>query len=189
MNTSESASDEELVRLYQSNNDQEIIGTIYTRYSHLVFGACLKKLQDKEMAKDETMQIFERLGQAIAKSDIQKFNAWIYSLTNNACITRLRKLQVEQKHISPWTDKADGEIDDGYSEVQNETELQEQKVRWAVTQLATEQADCIRLFYFDNKSYKEIAHITGMIEGLVKSHLQNGKRNLKILLSSKSNNG
>ena len=52
----------------------------------------------------------------------------------------------------------------------------------ALTQLSSEQRTCVELMYFENKSYKEIADITGMDMNKIKSHIQNGKRNLKILL-------
>ncbi len=52
----------------------------------------------------------------------------------------------------------------------------------AITQLGDEQKLCIRLFFYDDKSYREIATETGFTEKQVKSYLQNGKRNLRILL-------
>jgi RNA polymerase sigma factor (sigma-70 family) len=54
----------------------------------------------------------------------------------------------------------------------------------ALTQLNQEQRTCVQLIYLENKSYKEIADITGMEINHIKSHIQNGKRNLKILLES-----
>ena len=49
----------------------------------------------------------------------------------------------------------------------------------ALDQLNKEQQKCIRLFYLEKRSYNEIANITGMDLKKVKSHIQNGKRNLK----------
>jgi RNA polymerase sigma factor (sigma-70 family) len=44
---------------------------------------------------------------------------------------------------------------------------------------------CIRLFYLESLSYEEVAGHTGLSAGEVKSHIQNGKRNLKIYLEGK----
>ena len=55
----------------------------------------------------------------------------------------------------------------------------------AIKQLNKEQSQCIVLMYIENKSYKEIAEITGYDLKKVKSYIQNGKRNLKLILSSK----
>ena len=45
---------------------------------------------------------------------------------------------------------------------------------------------CIELFYLKDKSYVQIVEITGYDLNKVKSYIQNGKRNLKIMLE-KSN--
>ena len=52
----------------------------------------------------------------------------------------------------------------------------------AILMLSKEQRICIELFYLKRKSYLEIVQITGEPYQQVKSHIQNGKRNLKILL-------
>ncbi|MFT6278588.1 MAG: RNA polymerase sigma-70 factor (ECF subfamily), partial [Flavobacteriales bacterium] len=53
----------------------------------------------------------------------------------------------------------------------------------AIDQLNPEQQKCIRLFYLEQKSYKEVADLTGYDMKKVKSFLQNGKRNLQLLLT------
>ena len=59
----------------------------------------------------------------------------------------------------------------------------EKVIEEAILKLNQQQRTCINLFFFENKSYKEIVEITGMTDKQVKSYLQNGKRNLKILLT------
>jgi len=54
----------------------------------------------------------------------------------------------------------------------------------ALQELNGEQRKCIELFYLKNKSYNEIIDITGYSNNEVKSHIQNGKRNLKIKMES-----
>ena len=44
---------------------------------------------------------------------------------------------------------------------------------------------CVELFYIQEKSYVQIAEVTGFDLKQVKSHIQNGKRKLKIFLESK----
>jgi len=52
----------------------------------------------------------------------------------------------------------------------------------ALQQLNREQQQCITLFYFEKKSYQEITTTTGYTLMQVKSFIQNGKRNLKLIL-------
>ena len=50
--------------------------------------------------------------------------------------------------------------------------------------LNNKQRTCLDLMYFQKMTYKEIADETGLTLKEVKSHIQNGKRNLRNLLSS-----
>ena len=52
----------------------------------------------------------------------------------------------------------------------------------ALQQLNKEQQQCVTLFYLEKKSYLEITTMTDYTLMQVKSHIQNGKRNLKILM-------
>ena len=55
----------------------------------------------------------------------------------------------------------------------------------ALQQLNKEQQVCVTLFYLEKKSYQEIAEQTSYNLMQVKSHIQNGKRNLRILMERK----
>lgn len=62
-------------------------------------------------------------------------------------------------------------------------------VQNALLQLNPEQQLCVTLFYLQKRSYTEIAAKTGFSMMQVKSNIQNGKRNLKLLLEKKTNHG
>jgi RNA polymerase sigma-70 factor (ECF subfamily) len=55
----------------------------------------------------------------------------------------------------------------------------------ALSNLNDEQRTCIDLFYYKQKTYQEVASITGYDLNKVKSAIQNGKRNLKIFMEEK----
>jgi RNA polymerase sigma-70 factor (ECF subfamily) len=63
-----------------------------------------------------------------------------------------------------------------------EAELEMKKLYSAMAKLDADQRVCLELIYFHDKSYREISVITGFDPGIVKSYIQNGKRNLKLLL-------
>ncbi|MET0465136.1 MAG: sigma-70 family RNA polymerase sigma factor, partial [Chitinophagaceae bacterium] len=69
------------------------------------------------------------------------------------------------------------------------TLLQNDKtIEWmesSLKELNREQQQCVTLFYLQKKSYQEISDETGYTMMQVKSHIQNGKRNLKILIEKK----
>lgn len=55
----------------------------------------------------------------------------------------------------------------------------------ALKHLNKEQKTCIRMFYLEKKSYQGIAKETGFSMLQVKSYIQNGKRNLRLLLEKR----
>jgi len=58
-------------------------------------------------------------------------------------------------------------------------DLNDRKLRKCIEGLSSEQKQCIKLFYYKEKCYKEISDITKFDIKKVKSNIQNGKRNLK----------
>lgn len=178
-------SDEEILNLFLLNEENIYISEIYLRYSHLVLGTCMKYLKNIENAEDLTMNIFIDLSKNIKKHKINNFKSWLYISTKNACFMFLRK-----KNISYLTIE---EVD--YLMVEEETlsgkELKEMKLNAlenAINNLNEDQANCIRAFYLSRKSYEEICSSSNYTINQVKSHIQNGKRNLKIIISNTTSN-
>lgn len=181
-------SDEELVRRYALHQNKECFAEIYTRYSHLVYGACLKYLKSKEDAQDTMMDIFEALSRKLPGQDIRSLGTWLYSVTKNECYHRQQKnkksptaaldenlLQKNEAHFME-----NGE--DGTLIQQEEHEHRENALNDALAQLKPEQRDCVRAFYLEGKTYKQIEMELGHPYSKVKSFIQNGKRNLRTLL-------
>ena len=52
-------SDEELLTHYTKSGDTEYFGELYNRYIPLLYGLCLKYLQDEDRAQEAVMQLFE----------------------------------------------------------------------------------------------------------------------------------
>jgi RNA polymerase sigma factor (sigma-70 family) len=182
-------SDEELLLRFQSTYSMEIIGELYRRYSHLVLGVCLKYLKNQEDARDATMYIFEKLIRDLKTNKVENFKSWLYTVSKNHCLMEIRKEAATQRHL----EKIEENPDEKFVEIWDELHLinvdQEKRLtalNYALTQLNHEQRTCVQLVYLENKSYKETAEITGMDVVNVKSHIQNGKRNLRILLEKRN---
>lgn len=178
--------DLELVALYQQSHDKYYVGELFQRYSHLVFGLCLGYFEDRELARDAVLQLFEKLFEQLKKHKPENFKVWLTFVARNHCISEIRKMKTRtgrQEAYLKDEQAAGEETGDGGD---NPAELREaglQQLESAVQQLGEEQRTCIELFYFKEKSYKEICDLTGFSEKQVKSYLQNGKRNLKIMLT------
>jgi RNA polymerase sigma-70 factor, ECF subfamily len=180
--------DEDLLREFRSGSDLEILGELYSRYMHLVYGVCMKYLKDRDESKDAVMQIFEKLIAEIPKHKIENFRSWLHVVTKNYCLMQIRSQKSHDEKMGEWINDTlvfmesnpdPHPIDDDGSEM--DKSLQE-----CIEKLKEEQRKCIQLFYYENRCYTEIADILGLDEKKVKSHLQNGKRNLKLCLDGKN---
>jgi len=192
--TYESYSDEALCQLYGETGEVSIISELYLRYGHLVYGACLKYLKDKEESEDVVSVIFEKLMQKIPDSNVLNFNSWLYSVIHSECGMRLRRQKVlaKIKHSIQQSDKNNGTFTPDYAaEAQLGTTLtlppvanEEELVIEAIKLLGEEQQTCIQLFFFGGHSYQQIVKATGYSDKQVKSYLQNGKRKIRQFVES-----
>lgn len=174
-------SDEKLISQFRKKQDPEIVGILFNRYIHLVFGICLKYFHNKEKARDASMEIFEKLFDDLLKYEIERFPPWLHTVSKNFCLMKQRKktsLLFEEAIDKKYEfDKIMESDIDLHHSIEREAELIEMEK--ALYQLKKEQEQCIRLFYLQRKSYQEVAVRTGLSIKQVKSHIQNGKRNLK----------
>jgi RNA polymerase sigma-70 factor, ECF subfamily len=176
--------DEELLEKYRSTEDLIFLGELYSRYMHLVYGLCLKYLTSRDESKDAVMQIFEILTEKVLKHDIRHFKSWLYVLSKNYCLMQIRSEQARDKRIRIWTmDFMESEPE--LHPIDKEGYALNSALKECIENLKKEQKQCIEMFYFDNKCYIDIANILKIKVKEVKSHLQNGKRNLKICLDKK----
>lgn len=190
--TDEQLSDSALITAYQNSGDAVYLGELYTRYSHLVYIICGGWLKNEEDRKDAVMEIFEKLMESLRQKNIDNFKPWLATVTKNYCITKLRKRSYRAQfaqEVEDFEKFVEGvENDDPKRHISRAVEeTQHQALEAALKKLSDAQRECIELFYGENegKSYKEIVKITGFSEKEVKSHIQNGKRKLKILLNEK----
>jgi RNA polymerase sigma-70 factor, ECF subfamily len=167
--------DEELVRLLREGH-RSALADLWDRYAELLYGVGMKYLKDTEQSKDEVVELFAGLKDLVAKHDIARFRPWVHTVMRNRCLQLLRKTH-------PDRDLPDGLAHDPNSDqdtVLREASLQE--LERAMGELNPEQHDCIRLFHMENQSYAQVAARTGLTIEQVRSHLQNGRRNLRLII-------
>jgi RNA polymerase sigma factor (sigma-70 family) len=180
-------SDNELLNIFLKNGDKSIIGELYNRYGHLVLGLCIKYLEDKEEAQDAVMEIFGNLMSDLKKHKVSYFKSWLYTYSKNFCLMQIRKRQSKLRKEAEIKENEIFLMDYNSMEHLNEKETQLLLMQETLKELNTEQRKCLELFYIHTKSYTEITELTGYTNNEVKSHIQNGKRNLKIKMEAKLN--
>jgi RNA polymerase sigma-70 factor (ECF subfamily) len=100
------------------------------------------------------------------------------------------QLRKPQREINLDTDSPEFMESDRFVHLNDTEGISEdtlQALESALGTLNDKQRTCIDLFYMQQKSYEEISTITGLDIKEVKSHLQNGKRNLKIKMGDRGN--
>ena len=172
--------DAELLQNFYKDHDNKWLGILLPRYTLLLLGVCMKYLKNEEDARDCVQQIFLKVINELHKYKVDYFKSWIYMIAKNHCLMKLRRNKNVSVELNEKTiPAAEGHIDKT-DLIEKETLLA--KMQQAIKQLNPEQQECVNLFYLQKKSYSEVSEITGFTMLQVKSHLQNGKRKLKLLM-------
>lgn len=184
---SKNITDEELINAFSTSGDLEILGELYSGYMHLVYGVCLKYIKNRDEAMDAVMQIFEKLIAEIPKQKIENFRSWLHVVTKNYCLMQLRSKKVLDEKYNEWVIDPENfmESEDDLHPIDKDEPDMEKALADCIERLKEEQKECIKQFYYEDRCYNEIAQNLGLDEKKVKSHLQNGKRNLKLCLEAK----
>ena len=179
-------SDQQLLNSFYTSRENHWLGILLQRYTLLLLGVCMKYLKNEEEAKDCVQQVFLKAITELHKYKVEYFKSWLYMVAKNHCLMKLRDRQArtpaeikEQMAITP--------ADDPGMALHLEKDRQLEMMNDCLQELVKEQKQCVTLFYLEKRSYNEIADHTGFTLLQVKSYIQNGKRNLKILLERKLN--
>ncbi|MBX2894987.1 MAG: sigma-70 family RNA polymerase sigma factor [Cyclobacteriaceae bacterium] len=169
-----------LLNLYKSTGELAHLGELFSRYKVLVYGVCLKYLKDRDDAKDAVMQVFEKLIQSLHQHEVDHFKSWLYVTARNHCLMQLRAKKGKFT-IEFLPNSMENQL---LLHPEHEPELENNltKLERCIETLIWEQQQCVRLFYLDERCYKEVAETTGFSLNQVKSYIQNGKRNLKLCM-------
>lgn len=177
--------DEELLDSYNTSGDTEYFGILYNRYIPLLYGVCLKYLQDEDKAHDAVMQLFEDLLRKVSNYEIKVFRTWLHSVVKNHCLQILRKENKEIRIDFNTQFMESTEILHLLCEEDN-SEEQLEALRRCLDRLPDGQRVSVLHFFMDEMSYADIVEKTGYSLKAVKSNIQNGKRNLKICIDKHS---
>lgn len=175
--------DTELLEEFYTTHNNELLGVLLQRYTLLLLGVCMKYLKNEDEAKDSVQQVFLKAITELHKYKVEYFKSWIYMVAKNHCLMILRDRQ--GKLPADLTDKMAVASDETDKSVFIQHDVTLELMSNSLKELNEEQQQCVTLFYLQKKSYQEISEQTGFTLMQVKSHIQNGKRNLKILIEAK----
>ncbi len=122
-----------------------------------------------DLAQDTFLKAYVNIGQFKATASLQ---TWLMRIAYNTFYDHKRKNRAEHTDIG----------DAGQMGVREAPVGEKLDVRKALAMLREEERTCITLQMIDGEPIDNIAHITGMPENTVKSHLKRGKEKMKTFL-------
>jgi len=174
--------DDQLLAAYNASQNADLLAILLQRHTLMLLAVAMKYLKDKSLAADAVQQVYLKVLSDNKIAEVQNCKAWLYIIMRNLCLQWLRDKNrtLNDEVLQNFTIDAHEENPDWWK-----TDYSLQQLQLAMQQLPAEQMHCISMFYLHQKSYRQIMHQHGYSYLQVKSAIQNGKRNLKIILSQK----
>lgn len=158
--------------------DEDALRDVFRAYAGPMFTTALHLLGDRELAADAVQDAFTRAWRAADTFDPQRdLKPWLYTITRRAAVDVHRRRR-SSGHVS--LDELDSPPSVAGPALDRTWEAWE--VREAIEQLPADEHAVMRLTYFDDLSYPEIAERLGVPVGTVKSRAFRAHRRLRALL-------
>lgn len=144
---------------------------LYKRYGTKIFRYFFRLLnQDKEKAEDFLQDFFVRIVEQIQRYQAnQKVSTWLYAIATNMCRNEWRNKQTREKILLSIKNEKEEQSDS--TEKWLDHKMAESAVLTSIEELDESDKELLTLRFQQDLSIKEIAEITGLVEGTVKSRL------------------
>lgn len=171
-------SDGDLVLQLQAGN-VDALGHLYDRYQRMVYRTALAITGDTDAAADLLQDVFLRLFRFAYHFDHERpLEPWLYRMTTNLAYTHIKRNRRWLHSLENLVDRISGMgRPSPYDEIEKQDEWD--AVQKALTSLPFPQRVVVVLYYLNDLSLQEIAHILEVPIGTVKSRLHYGRLMLK----------
>ena len=163
--------DAQLVRSFQGNRDRKSFELLYGKYKDDIFDYCCRFLNDEDEAADCTQEIFIRAFRHISSFRFEsKFSTWLFRIAVNACYNAVRN---RSKHVKERYYDIGERVREPSPDPHQQLSIKEvgEAFHEGLEKLKEAQRSIIILRDLEGKSYEEIALISNMNPGTVKSTL------------------
>ena len=171
------------------NGDANAYSLLVDRYKDLVFTLALRMMKHREEAEEVAQDSFIKAYRSLEKfKGDSKFSTWMYRVTYNTCLDRLKKNKRKQNTVAidEFTEHKVKTIDNALDKI--EKEERQTAIRQCLDQLSSEDNYLLTLYYFDELSLDEIAKIIGLKPNNVKVKLHRSRKRLATVLRQKLDN-
>ena len=164
-----------IFRKHKASDEEQRFHTLFVEmYPKLVrYAAAL--MTDTDEARDIVSDVFERAWQRHAMLDDESGHAWLYASVRNACLNRLKHLQVEREHLEAVIEATRADMADNYR--QHEVLLR--RAEEIAHSLPEPTRSILRMCYWDKQTYRQVAEHFGISPDTVKKHISKALRTLR----------
>lgn len=166
--------------------DSNAFAVLVDRYKDLVFTLALRMLKNREEAEEVSQDTFIKVFQSLVKfKGESKFSTWIYRITYNGCLDRLKKYK-QQYNVVPIDEYTERQIVDLSTIMDSlEEEEQRQTIKECLHLLSSEDSFLLTLYYYEEQSLNEISKIMGLTTNNVKVKLFRSRKKLAAILKER----
>lgn len=164
-------SESDLVREAQTG-DADAFERLYRMHGRRVYALCLRMVSDPSRAEELTQDVFVRAWSTIESFQYRSaFGTWLHRLGVNVVLSDIRsEKRRSSKEILP------GDLSDFQGEVRGAMPDTRMDLEAAIAQLPKGAKEVLILHDIEGYRYREIAEMTGVAEGTVKSQLSRARR-------------
>jgi RNA polymerase sigma factor (sigma-70 family) len=157
--------DQELLRAYAESSDRESLCAFVTRYQGSLVRFAGRLLGDREAAQDVVQEAFLQVARHPWRLlGVDSCHNWLLRVTRNLGVSRIRRDSRARKHTEAFAAQATAEATTRSQDPVAALEREEvrTKVREAIHRLPPRYREVLLLKVEEEKSYREIAEITGL---------------------------
>lgn len=167
--------DETCVEQYIKTQNVSYFNLLYTRFSRKVYAKCYSMLKDEMEAEDAMQEIFMKILVKISSfSGKSKFSTWLYTVTYNYCLDKIRMakkdISVEVDDINKLGDSLEDDIDDAEL-----LEVAVDRLKVILEEMNSEDKAVLLMKYQDDLSIKDMCEILDKSESAVKMQIKRAK--------------
>lgn len=168
------------------NGDTNAFTVLVDRYKDLVFTLALRMLKNREEAEEVSQDAFVKAYKSLSRfKGESKFSTWIYRVTYNTCLDRLKK---NKKHlndvaIDEFTQHQIKTMDNALDSM--EQQEHNKTIQDCLNLLPGDDSFLLTLYYFEEHSLEEISKIIGITANNVKVKIFRGRKKLASIMKQK----
>ncbi len=158
--------DTALLDRWNETRDADAFSEIVSRHSGMVYGACMRILQDPAAAEDVSQECF--IGLATGRTRIRTaLGGWLHKAATHGSLNRLRAEKRRKEREKRFVQKSKSYTEPTWSDIQDHLDE-------AIAALPDKLRDPIVAHLFEGQTYDAIASETGAPSSTVASRVQRG---------------